>query len=54
MESRKMVQRNLFARRNRHTDLQNGHMDKGWGKGPVTNWEIGIDIHTLPACKTDS
>ena len=40
--------------RYRHTDLENGHMDTGWGRGTVMNWEIGIDIYTLPMCKTDS
>ena len=54
MESRKMVQRNYLQGRNRHTDLENGHMDTGWGRGTVMNWEIGIDIYTLPMCKTDS
>ena len=29
-------------------------MDTGWGRGTVMNWEIGIDIYTLPMCKTDS
>ena len=37
--------------RNRHADLENGHMDMGWGRGTVMNWEIGIDIYILPCVR---
>ena len=31
IESRKMVQMDLFAGQDRDTDIENGHVDKGWG-----------------------
>lgn len=39
------------------TDTQTYRMDIWTRAGERelgANWEIGIDIHTLPACKTDS
>ena len=51
MESRKMVQVNLFAgqeQRHRHREWTCGHGGEGEGG---TNWEIRIDIHTLPCVK---
>ena len=38
--------------RNRHADVQNGRVDTGeGGRGGGMNWEIGIDIYTLPCVK---
>ena len=37
--------------RNRDTDVENGHVDiEGEGEG-VMNWEIRIDIYTIPCVK---
>ena len=33
MESRKMVQMNLFPDKNKYADIENGHMDTGDGEG---------------------
>ena len=46
-----MVQMNLFQGRNRDADVENKHVDTvGEGEGG-TNWEISIDIYTLPCVK---
>ena len=45
------VQMNIFAGRNRDADVENGRVDiEGEGKGGM-NWEIRIDICTLPCVK---
>ena len=49
MESRKMIQMNLFAKqkqRHRHREQRYGHQDVGV-RGDRMNWEIRIDIYTL-------
>ena len=46
-----MVQMKLFARQERDTDVENGHVDMVGGKGSGMNWEIGIGIYTLPCVK---
>ena len=50
MEPRKNGTDELICR-NRDTDVENGHVDMEGGKGGGMNWEIGIDIHTLPCEK---
>ena len=42
---------NLFAKRNRDTDVENKLMDTKGGKGDRMNWEIEIDIYTLLCIK---
>ena len=37
--------------RNRDTDVENRHVDTGWKGEGGTNWEIRIDIYTLPYVK---
>ena len=37
--------------RNRDVDVENGHVDTGEEGESGTNWEIRIDIHTLPCVK---
>ena len=37
--------------RNRDTDVENGHVDTGEEGEGGTNWEIRIDIYTLPCVK---
>ena len=37
--------------RNRDTDIRNECMDTGEGRGSGMNWEIGIDIYTLPCVR---
>ena len=37
--------------RNRDADLENGCVDMVGGEVGGMNWEIGIDIHTLPCVK---
>ena len=47
MESRKMIQMNLFAKqkqRHRRREQTYGHQG---GKEEWDDWEIGIDIYTL-------
>ena len=54
MESRKMVQMNLFAGRNKVTNLENRHVDtqqRGKGRGVQTGRAALIHIHCH---KTDS
>ena len=51
VESRKMVRMNLFAvweKRHRRRECTCGHSGEGVGG---TNWEIRIDIYTLPCVK---
>ena len=36
--------------RNGDTDVENGHLDGGWGAKGI-NWEVGTDICTLPCVK---
>ena len=50
MESRKMIQMNIFAK-HRDIDVENGRMDTVWGEGGGMNWEIGIDMYTLMCIK---
>ena len=40
--------------RNRDIDVENGHVDTGWEGEGGTNWEITMDIYTLPCVKIDS
>ena len=45
LESRKLVQMTLFAKRNRNKDIENKCMDSnGEMGGGGMNWEIGVDI----------
>ena len=37
--------------RNRDIDIENGHVDTGGEGEGGTNWEIRIDIYTLPCVK---
>jgi len=37
--------------RNRDADIENGHVDMKRGRGVGMNWEIGIDVYTLPCVK---
>ena len=46
MESKKMVQMNLFTKQKLVTDVENNGY-QGGKVGGCINWEIGIDIHTL-------
>ena len=36
---------------NRDVDIENGHVDTGVEGEGVMNWEIRIDMHTLPCVK---
>ena len=48
MESRKVIQMNLFINRNRITDLENKlTVTKGERDGGGVNWEFGITRCTL-------
>ena len=46
VESKKMVQMNLFINRNRVTYVENKLMVTRGEKGRGINWEIGIEIYT--------
>ena len=46
--SRKMVQMNLFAGRNRDADVENGHADTEQEEEGWTDWETRTDINTPP------
>ena len=51
MESREMVKMNLFARQKcRHRCREPTYGYQGEREGGV-NWEIGMDIYTLPCIK---
>ena len=47
MESRKTVQVNLFAKRNRDTDIETNTRALRTGGEGWMNWETGVDTHTL-------
>ena len=48
MESRKMVQMNLFAKqKQRHRHREQMYEYQGGKGGGGMDWEIGIDIYTL-------
>ena len=38
MESRKMVQMNLFVRQEQRRDIQNRCADMGWGRDELGDW----------------
>ena len=38
MESRKMVLMNYLQGRDRDTDIENEHVDMGWGGGALGGW----------------
>ena len=42
---------NLFSGQDRNIDIENGHVDTGWEGEGGTNWDIRIDIYTLPCVK---
>ena len=44
----KWCQWTYFQGRDRDTEIQNGRVNMGGGG---TNWEIGIDVYTLPCVK---
>ena len=44
-----MILLNIFPKTNRDTDIENRHVGTE-GEG-VRNWEIKVDIHTLPCVK---
>ena len=50
VESRKMVQMNLFAGQNRDAYVGNRCVDMRWGGGGM-NCETGIDVLALPCVK---
>ena len=47
----KWYRRTYLQGRNRDADVENGCMTRRWGQGSGMNWEMGIDIYTLPRVK---
>ena len=48
VEFRKIVQINLVPGRNRDVDIENGHGGHRGERGGGINWEIRLDVNTLP------
>ena len=44
-----MILLNIFPKKNRDADIEKRHVDTEW-EG-VRNWEIKVDIYTIPCVK---